>query len=140
MIEYPPSYVDRHHASLNLTLILALVLAFGGFIRGDQFLFIVGVAFAAYAWLSSPNKYMLFEDRLVIAYGKPRLRTIPFDVIENVELLRLSRINPRLRISHQGGRRTWLVPKDAEAFNERFQEALKRFHESRALEQGSEEG
>ena len=134
------AYVDRHHASFNFTLILALILAVGGFVRGDQFLFIVGVAFAAYAWLSTPSRYMLFGDRLVIAYGKPRLRTIPFVDIENVELLRLSRINPRLRVSYQRGRRTWLVPKDAEAFNERFQEALSRFHEGGALEQPPDEG
>ena len=57
-----------------------------------------------------------------------------------MELLRLSRINPRLRVSYQKGRRTWLVPKDAEAFNERFHEALSRFNEGGAPEQLPDEG
>ena len=33
-----------------------------------------------------------------------------------------------------------MVPKDAEAFNERFQEALSRFHEGGAQQQLPDEG
>ena len=127
--QYEPKYMDRHRASFNFTLILALVLAAFGILSTDPLLTIVGLAFAAFAWLTTPNLYMLFDDRLVIAYGKPRLRHILFGQIENVELVQLAMTSSRVRVYPKFGRPTWLAPRDPEAFKEQLSQALESFHQ-----------
>ena len=135
MSEYQPLYADRHKASFNFTLFMALAVATLG-LFGNPALVVLGLGFAAYSWLTTPSNYMLFRDRLMIAYGRPRYKTILFGEIDgDIELVQLAIASPRLKVAYGRGHRTWLVPRDAEAFGQQFREALVRFRESGAQEQ-----
>ena len=129
MSEYEPLYSDRHKQSFNFTLILALALTVLGFFQGAPQLVAVGVAFAAFAWLTTPKSYTLFQDRLLIAFGKPRMKAILYRDIDEVELVELRGFSPRLRVHYRRGSRTWLVPNDLETFHDRIQDALDTFRE-----------
>jgi len=67
--------------------------------------------------------YMVFNDRLVIAYGKPRVRNVLFQQIDEVQILTLV-IGNRLLVRLKSGRRLLLQPRDIEQFQGRFQSAL----------------
>ena len=123
-----PSHQDRHASKLNITLVMAIgVIVIGVLGGGNPLLVIVGVVFGLFSWLTTPSVYLLFSDRVVIFYGRPRLKSIPFLEIEDVDLIKLSYASSRLRLLQKGGQRTWLVPRDAEAFNEKFLGLLEQF-------------
>ena len=89
MEEYQPLHTDRHKSSFNLTLMLAMVVAVIGLFSGGQgmFLVVIGLAVAAWSWLTTPSQYFIYNDRLVIAYGRPRVRHVNFEQIDQVDLL-----------------------------------------------------
>ena len=128
MQQYEPLHADRHRTSFNLSLILSLgVVLIGIVLVQDPFVVIIGLGFAAFSWLTTPSQYMIFDDRLVIVYGRPRVRQLLFQQIDQVEVLRLP-IGYRLLVSLRNGRRLIIQPRDAEGFQSMFQGALESFH------------
>ena len=123
MQRYEPLHADRHRSSFNLSLILALAVAVVGFLTTEPLLILIGMAFGAYFWLTTPSQYMIFNDRLVIAYGKPRLRHIFFQQVDGLELLKLP-IGSRLMIRLNTGRRFFIQPRAEDEFLDKFQQAL----------------
>ena len=131
-------HADRHGTSFNFTLILAVIVAVVGLFM-DPIVVIIGLAVAAFSWFTTPSRYMIFNDRLVIAYGKPRLRHVFFQQVDQLELLRLA-IGSRLRVHLSNGRSLFIQPRDAEEFQSRFQSALesyRRDHGGEMLDQES---
>ena len=134
MIEYrrmqqtqePPLHWDDHRTKLNLTFIFALIVAVIG-ILGQPVLFVIGVGVAIYSWLTNPKQYLIYRDALVIIYGRPRIKSYPFQEIAHLELLTLP-IGDRLRIRMANGRRLMLLTKDSETFMKKLDEALDAFH------------
>ena len=134
MIEYrrmqqtqeEPLHWDNHRTKLNLTFIFALVVAVIG-ILGQPVLFVIGVGVAIYSWLTNPKQYLIYRDALVIVYGRPRIKSYPFQEIAHLELLTLP-IGDRLRIRMANGRRLMLLTKDSQTFMEKLDEALDAFH------------
>ena len=111
---------------MNFTLILSIVVTVIGVISldsGGLILVVVGLAVAAFSWLTTPSQYAVFNDRLIIYYGKPRVRHVLFQRIEHLELLSLP-IGSRLRVRLEGGRFLFIQPRDAEEFESKFQVAL----------------
>ena len=125
-----PIHWDRHRTTFNLTLIFALVVIVLGIIQGAQgiLLVVLGIGFAVYSWLTTPREYLIYQDALVIRYGMPRVKPIPFADISNMESLALP-MGERLRVRLASGRRIMLMAKDPETFRDRLDEALRRYNE-----------
>lgn len=146
MVESPqqPIHWDKHRRPINLTLLLALGVAFLGllsFMKGDgSVLLIMGLAVSAYTWLTSPKHYLIFPNSLVILYGTPRRRIIPFTNISHVELLSLPPVGDRLRVVLVNGRRVMLMATDSATFHDRLEEALDKFRGGRPAEGSSNGG
>ena len=129
MAEYGPLHTDRNKSPINWMLVLGLAaIAADIFLSGGVTgLSIVGAGVAIYAWFTTPTSYMLYNDRLVIAYGRPRLRHVMFDNIEAVDNLLVPLSGPRLRVREFRGRGAWLTPRDPETFLEQFRIAMEQF-------------
>ena len=118
--------MDKHGMTINLTLILALgMIGLGLLGQGSDggFFIAIGIAFAAFSWLTTPKSYMVFDNRLVIMYGQPRTRVIPFEDIERTELLRLP-IGDRVAVWLKTRRRYILQPRNPGEFYGKLSEAL----------------
>ena len=120
-----PLYWDNHRVSVNLTMIFALAVAVFGLFSGG-FLFFAGMGVAAYTWLTSPRRYLIYENVLVIQYGRPRVKVIDFSNISHLEMLSLG-IGDRLRVVLTNGKRAMVMAKNLDTFRERLDEALERY-------------
>lgn len=129
MVEQPePIHSDQHRSRWNITLIFALAVAVLGVVNmagggGGELLILLGLAMAAFSWLTTPRAYFIYRDALVIAYGTPRTKAIPFAEISHLELLALP-IGERLRLRLLSGRREMLIPRDNAAFQQHLERAL----------------
>ena len=126
MEQHEPLHSDRHKSSLNITLIIAVGVALVG-LYIDILWFLAGVVMAAFSWFTTPSQYVIFSDRLLIAYGRPRVRQVLFQQINQVELLKLA-IGDRLRVRLTRGGSLYLQPRDADEFQSRLQSALSSYH------------
>jgi len=122
----PPIHWDRHRSKLNITLVFALIIAFFGLISTTPFVFIAGVAVAIYSWLTTARQYYIYRDALVIAYGRPRVKIIPFARVSHIELLTLP-MGDRLRVQLVNSGPVLLAAQDSETFRERLDTALEEF-------------
>ena len=106
-----PIHWDQHRGSINVTLILSVAVVALGLYNfyqtGEFLLIIVGLAVASFTWLTNPRQYWIYSDALVIVYGRPRIRTIPFTNVSHVDLLSLP-IGNRLRVRLVNGRAVML--------------------------------
>jgi hypothetical protein len=123
---------DRHRIPVNLTLLFSLAVAAFGlytYIRnGDGLLLIfAGLGVGAYSWFTNPRQYDIYEDSLVVVYGAPRKRVIPFSNISHLEMRTLATPD-RLRAWLTSGRRVVLMARNPEAFHDHLQKALDDFH------------
>ena len=142
-----PLHTDKHRVPVNITLIFALAVAAFGLVtlvknRDFPLTLIVGLGVAIFTWFTSPREYQIYQDALVIVYGRPRVKVIYFNQITQLDVLQLV-IGERLRVMLRNGRREVLQTRDPQTFHARFQGALddfRRAHPELALpEQGSEE-
>lgn len=122
-----PVHWDQHRSNFNLTLIFALAVAVLGLFSQNFLLVAVGIAMAAYSWLTTPRQYLIYRDALVIVYGQPRSKPIPFAEISHLETLALP-MGERLRIRMITGKREMLAAKDPDTFRSRLDEALNRYN------------
>ena len=134
-----PIHWDNHRTNLNLTFIFALIVAVIG-ILGQPVLFVLGIGVAIYSWLTNPKQYLIYRDALVIIYGRPRIKSYPFQEISHLETLSLP-MGERLRVRMVNGRRFLLLAKDTDTFRTKLDEALDAFHgEQRGSDYSSENG
>ena len=124
--EAQPLYTDYHRVSVNLTMIFALAVAALGLFSGNPMLLFAGIGVAAYTWFTSPRRYLIYENALVIEYGRPRVKVIDFSNISHLEMLTLG-ISERLRVVLNNGRRTMVMSKNLETFRGKLDEALERY-------------
>ena len=125
-------YWDKTRRPVNFLFILAAVAAVLGLMglqneKGPSLL-ILGLGVGAYSWLTSARSYLIFPEHLVIMFGSPRRRIIPFSQISHVEFLSLPTIGDRVRVRLANGRGIMLQAKDSETFHDRLDEALNNFH------------
>ena len=126
---YQPLHSAKEKSPVNFMLILGLGAAVADIVisGGISGLFIVGIGVAIYAWFTTPTNYALYNDRLLIFYGRPRTRHIMFENIEGVDNLMVPLSGPRLRVREFRGRGAWLTPRDPETFMEQFRIAMDNF-------------
>lgn len=126
-----PIHWDQHAAKWNITLIFGAVVLLVGLVTffqdGSIILPALGLVMAAYSWLTTPRQYLLYRDRLVVAYGTPRMRVISFAEISHIETLALP-FGERLRLRMVSGSRVMLTMRDPGAFREHLEDALSRYH------------
>ena len=118
--------MDRHRSSLNWFLVGGLLIASLALYGGDPVFVVLGLAMAGYGWFTTPAHYVVFNDRLMIAYGRPRVRYVLFQHIGQVEVLELPFGN-RLRVRLRQGRSLFIQPRDPEEFQGKFQGALETY-------------
>ncbi len=122
-----PIYWDKHRIPINLTVIFALFVAAYGLYSLLQgaggVLLVAGLAVGIYSWLTNPRQYWIYPDALVVVYGKPRTRVIPFTNVSHVEM-RAQATPDRLRAALHRGRNLVLMVRDPDAFNDQLQKAL----------------
>ena len=122
-----PIYWDKHRIPINLTVIFALFVAVYGLyslLQGASgVLLVAGLAVGIYSWFTNPRQYWIYPDALVVVYGKPRTRVIPFTNVSHVEM-RAQATPDRLRAALHRGRNLVLMVRDPDAFNEQLQKAL----------------
>ena len=129
MAQYQPLHADRHRASFNFTLILALGLSGVGLLQQDPIWIVIGLGIAVFTWLTTPNQYLIYNDRLLIAYGRPRVRHLLFHQFDSVEPVSLP-FGARLLVLLKGGRRFLIQPRDLEEFQDKLQNALDSYRKS----------
>ena len=119
---------DRYRGSVNFTLIFALFVIAYGLLQGEegQALVIVGALVAVYVWVTRPREIEIYEDCILIRYGKPRVRIIPFENIERVDPLHLQ-VPDRWRIHLYRGRRIVLLTREPDLFVEKLEEARETY-------------
>ena len=127
-------YWDKTRRPVNFLFILAAVaavLGLMGLVKGNEnaeSMLIIGLGGGAYSWLTNARTYLIYPEHLVIMYGTPRRRIIPFSQISHVEFLSLPTIGNRVRVRLENGRGIMLQAKDSETFHDRLDEALNNFH------------
>ena len=130
----PPIHWDRHRTNLNITLVFALIIAVMGVYSQEALLFIAGLVIAAYTWLTTARHYYIYPDALIIAYGRPRVKAIPFARVSHIELLSLP-MGDRLRVQLVDSRPVLLAAQDSETFQERLDTALEEFRNAHPEEE-----
>ncbi len=131
--EPQPIYADGPKPGLNITLILALaVIVLGAWSvsnGSDPILLILGLVVAAFHWFTTAKQYRIYENALVVVYGRPRVKAIPFEGISHLELLDLP-FGARLRVRMHNGGRFMIATQNIEEFRNRLDEALARFNDT----------
>ena len=120
-----PLYEDFPKSRFNITLILALAVVVIG-LGGDIRLAFLGIVGAAFSWLTTPRQFLIYQNALVVVYGRPRVKAIPFPDIADVDILSMPMGN-RLRVRMVNGKRLVVSMRDIEQFRDRLNEALGNF-------------
>ena len=133
-----PLYAAKDRVPFNLTLILALGIAAWGLAGlvgilpppgNPEMIIILGLAVTAYTWLFTPREYMVYNDAVCVAYGKPRIKTIHFSNIATVEMGSIAAID-QLRIRPIRGRRQSIRVRDPETFYDELETAINAYRAS----------
>ena len=128
--QHKPLWSERHISSINLRLLLALGTVLVALLLQAWELLFIGVGFAAYAWLSTPDQYVIYSDRLIIFYGRPRTRHVFFEAIEWVDSLPIA-FGSRLRLRLNTRGRLMIQPRNLEEFKGKLQAAIQEYQGSR---------
>jgi hypothetical protein len=134
-----PIHWDTPKSRLNITLILSLGIFVIGLFTQSPVLLVLGVAGAAFTWFTNAKQYLIYENALVIAYGRPRVKAFPFAEISHLEMLVLPMGN-RLRVRMVNGRPVMVAAKNIDEFRDRLDEALEKFNGSYHRQQLQDEG
>lgn len=133
-----PLYWAKDRVPFNLTLVLALGIAAWGILGtieiipppgNPTMIIILGVGVSLYTWLFTPREYLVYEDSLCIAYGKPRVKMMHFSNISVVEMGSLYALD-QLRVRPVRGRRQSIRVRDPDTFFEHLETALNAYRDA----------
>ncbi len=122
-----PLHWDSPKSKYNLTLIFSLVVAVIGLVTGATFLLILGLIGAGMNYFTSAKQYLIYKNALVVVYGRPRVKVIPFPDISHLEMLVMPMGN-RLRVRMVSGKRLLVTVQDIDEFRSRLDDALEKFN------------
>ena len=125
--EEQPLHWDKPKSKYNLTLIFSLVVAVIGLATGATFLLILGLIGAGMNWFTTAKQYMIYKNALVVMYGRPRVKVIPYPDISHLEMLVMPTGN-RLRVRLVSGKRLVVTVSDIDEFRARLDDALEKFN------------
>ena len=131
-----PLYWDGPSSKLNVTLIIALVVAVIGLLTSPPFI-ILGLALAAYSWFTTAKQFLIYENVLVIVYGRPRdPKVVPYPAISRLEVVVVpmgpfgQQQGRRLMVHLMNDRRIIVSVQNVEEFRERLDEAMRNFNDT----------
>ena len=124
-----PLHWDGPKSKFNITLIFSLVVAVIGLATGATFLLLLGLLGAAMNWFTSARQYLIYTNSLVVVYGRPRVKVIPYSDISHLEMLAMPMGN-HLRVRMVNGKRLVITVNDVDQFRDRLDDAMKKFNES----------
>ena len=133
-----PLYWAKDRVPFNLTLVLALGIALWGILGtieiipppgNPTMIIILGVGVSLYTWLFTPREYLVYEDSLCIAYGKPRVKMMHFSNISVVEMGSLYALD-QLRVRPVRGRRQSIRVRDPDTFFDHLETALNAYRDA----------
>lgn len=124
-----PLHWDSPKSKYNLTLIFSLVVAVIGLATGATFLLILGLIGAAMNWFTNAKQYLIYQNALVVVYGRPRVKVIPFSDISHLEMLAMPMGN-RLRVRLVSSKRLVVTVKDVDEFRTRLDDALEKYNDA----------
>lgn len=120
-----PLYMDGPKSKFNITLIFSLMVAVVG-LWIDPIIVILGLIGAGVNYFTSPKQFQIYQNALVIVYGKPRVKAIPFPDISHTEILVMP-MGSRLRVRLINGKRVLVAVENIEEFRVRLDEAMEKF-------------
>ena len=124
-----PLHVDKPKSKYNITLIFSLVVAVIGLATGATFLLLLGLAGAGLNYFTTAKQYLIYQNVLVVVYGRPRVKVIPFSDISHLEMLVMPMGN-RLRVRMVSGKRMIVTVQDVDEFRDRLDDALEKYNET----------
>ena len=116
---------------------VTLVVAVIGLLMMTEIFVILGLALAAYSWFTTAKQFLIYENVLVIIYGRPRNpRVVPYPSISRLEVVAVP-VGPfgqqqsrRLLVHLMNDRRLIVSVQKVEEFRDRLDEAMRNFNES----------
>lgn len=106
--------------------VIAGALVIIGLLGGDPVTFLLGVAYALYFYYTRPTRYEVYNDRLVVRYGRPRQKNLLLADVEEVRLVKLPMGREAIWVQKKGGRGELIRPADPERFLAQLEDALHR--------------
>ena len=140
MTESDPLYSENHRSTflsnflwyLGLLLIVAAVLSFAFSsmsIASRSFdvvvLLALGALLAGGHWLLAPRRYEVYEEGLVVVFGRPRIRLVRYPEISEIEV-RKHPLGTELRVHLVPGGVVRLYPLHPREFHENLEKAWHR--------------
>ncbi len=95
---------------------MAAAMVVLGIINPDVVTVAMGAGLLGYVWFTRHAKYEVYQDRLVIYYGTPRIRSVPLADIAEVRLIRAPMGGQDLLVTRKGRGVMVIRPRDAEGF------------------------
>ena len=108
----------------RMTLPFMMVVVLIGILYMELLIILVGLALAVFVWLTTPRRYEIFRDRLVIGYGMPRRSAFPLADVMTTDVVSMPLGGTRLVIRRHKGRPLILSPDDPEEFKQQLDWAL----------------
>ena len=143
MRDSDPLYSGQHRSTflsslmwyLGLLLVIAAVLslAFSSLSIATRFfdvlvLFGLGALLAGSHWLMTPRRYEVYEGELVVVYGRPRVKAVPYSQVGEIEV-KSHALGTELRLLLVGGGMVRLHPLNPKEFHENLERAWGRNRE-----------
>lgn len=125
-VQGQPIHMDTPKSRINVPMILASAVAVIGVFSG-YVLVALGLAGMAFSWLTTPRQYLIYQNALVIIYGRPRSKTIPFSDIEQLEDLTMPRGDTALGVRLVNGKRAIISVVNLDEFKVRLADAWESF-------------
>ena len=127
-VQGQPIHMDTPSTRINLPMILASVLAIIGLLVPNAFFFtILGIVGMAFSWLTTPRQYLIYPNALVIVFGRPRRRAVPFSDIDQLEDLTMPRGDTALGVRLVDGKRAIISVVNLDEFKARLADAWENF-------------
>ena len=132
-----PLHMEAHRTSLLTRLIgwigwgIILISIVSAIVNPRDIISVVsflgaGILLAGAQWFLTPRWYEIYNDRLMITYGKPRERTVFFYEISDVQT-HSSPVSFEIRIKITNGRMVSLTPLNASEFEQKIMQAVSHF-------------
>ena len=117
---------------LLLVLVALLNVAVGSFGTGSWsnrlvdggVLLVIGALLSGGHWLLTPRRYEIYDDAVVVAYGRPRVKVVVYEEISEIEVATHA-LGTELRLHLTRGGVVRLYPLGPREFHENLERAWK---------------
>lgn len=130
--EVQPLYTFFPKSRRNNGLIFSLLVFLGGVVLGISsgsavnLMMGVGLIGASYSWFSVATRFLLYQNVLVVKYGWPKNRVIPYAEIALMETVYHPQ-GEQLRLRMTNGRQIMVTADDVDLFRACLEEARRGF-------------